>query len=829
MAEAKPGFEFVGWSRPVGQTIISKGALWKYLDTGIDPGTGWTGAGFNDLSWSEGNAQLGYGDGDENTEVAFGGDNQNRFITTYFRKSFMITEAELNADLLVLELMKDDGAVVYLNGQEIVRANMGYGEITPNTTALEAVGGAQESYFFSYPVDKSLLQAGENILAVEIHQQSASSSDISFDLGLFLYQAHEQSIVSRSKNYSLNLGDDLVLIALYQATGSCILPGVVDGDLSLSRECSPYLAQGDITITGNGILTIEPGVEIWMPEGASIFVNGVLSAGGTAENPVTFRLNPDFGQGKWGVISFRNTPRKSVLKWVTIEDASTGPNPIRERGAISAFFADLELDQVTIEQVYGDPVTARYSDIVLTNSSLHSEVTGDLINVKYGTARIENCRFAGNDQPDTDAIDYDDVHGGIIRNSQIQNFRGVNSDAIDIGEEATQVFIDSLVIYNITDKGVSVGQKSTVSIQNSVFINCNMGVGVKDSARVSVDRCIFYSNVNAIAVFEKNLGQAGGNVKVTNSILSNSSHAPYFADDKSSIEINHSLSDNSLLPLQSANLFGNPLFAEPSFYNFGLLAGSPAKHSGSLNNAPVDMGNGLVTGNLEPSVMISQFFINGDDLGAPEFIALYNPSSKRVDVSGFKITKGVTATLPEGITLGAGSSLYLTSDATAGIWEGSFYQVFQWDVGKLSNDGEALQLEDRHGIVLDYLVYDINGLWPADGFSGEGAFKLISPVLDNHFPESWEVKEVSLLVSTPEIRNAGTFSIFPNPTRDLITVNAPAFDYQKIEIYDLNGRRLGEEMLGPGGEAMISLSGYHPGILLIKVGNQVEKVVLLKD
>ena len=118
---------------------------------------------------------------------------------------------------------------------------------------------------------------------------------------------------------------------------------------------------------------------------------------------------------------------------------------------------------------------------------------------------------------------------GIIRNSLIQNFRGLNSDAIDIGEEATEVFIDSIVVYNITDKGVSVGQKSTVSIQNSVFINCNMGVGVKDSGRVSVDRSIFYNNVDAIAVFEKNLGQAGGNVKVTNSILSNSSHAPYFS------------------------------------------------------------------------------------------------------------------------------------------------------------------------------------------------------------------------------------------------------------------------------------------------------------
>ncbi len=415
-AENRPGYEFVGWSRPSKQAIVPRGAEWKFLDTGTDPGTEWTAIGFNDLSWKVGPAELGYGDGDENTVVGFGGNAQNRFITTYFRKAFVVTEADLNADLLVLDLMKDDGAVVYLNGEEIVRANMGDGEITRNTNAIESVGGAAESYFFSFPVDKSLLKAGENILAVEIHQESASSSDISFDLGLTLYRADEQTIVSESTSYPLNLSDDLVLTALYRETGSCILPELVDGDLTLSKDCSPYLVRGDVSITKNAILTIEPGVEIWMPEGSSIFVNGMVNAIGTSDNPITIKLNPEFEPGEWGIISFRNTPQKSIMKWVTIEGASMGPDPVSERGAISAFFADLELDQMTIEQIYGDPVKARYSDITLTNSSLHSVVTGDLINVKYGKARIENCRFYGNDRPDTDAIDYDEVKGGIIRN-----------------------------------------------------------------------------------------------------------------------------------------------------------------------------------------------------------------------------------------------------------------------------------------------------------------------------------------------------------------------------------------------------------------------------
>ena len=154
--------------------------------------------------------------------------------------------------------------------------------------------------------------------------------------------------------------------------------------------------------------------------------------------------------------------------------------PSIQPAAISAYFADLVLDHIDLKDVNHNPIAARYSDVILTNSSLHSKVTGDLINVKYGNATIENCEFRGNDREDTDAIDYDDVENGIIRNCKIYNFFGLNNDAIDIGEEAKNILIDSLLVYNVTDKGVSVGQKSTAKIQNCTFVNCNIGVALKD-------------------------------------------------------------------------------------------------------------------------------------------------------------------------------------------------------------------------------------------------------------------------------------------------------------------------------------------------------------
>ena len=56
---------------PATQTLISTESVWKYLDNGRNQGTAWRGRTFNDNRWDQGRAELGYGDGDETTEVGF--------------------------------------------------------------------------------------------------------------------------------------------------------------------------------------------------------------------------------------------------------------------------------------------------------------------------------------------------------------------------------------------------------------------------------------------------------------------------------------------------------------------------------------------------------------------------------------------------------------------------------------------------------------------------------------------------------------------------------------------------------------------------------------
>ncbi len=163
--------------------LIPAGATWKYLDNGSDQGAAWHGTDFNDADWATGPAQFGYGDGDEATRVSYGSVSTNKFITTYFRKSFVVSDAAGISDL-VLKLIRDDGAVVYLNGIEVFRSNMPIGSIDYVTGAIANLSAPDENTFVRTNLGVSALLDGTNVLAVEIHQVNRTSGDLSFDLEL---------------------------------------------------------------------------------------------------------------------------------------------------------------------------------------------------------------------------------------------------------------------------------------------------------------------------------------------------------------------------------------------------------------------------------------------------------------------------------------------------------------------------------------------------------------------------------------------------------------------------------------------------------------------
>ena len=159
--------------------LLPAGSVWRYRDTGGDPGAAWRMPGFDDGAWGSGAAPLGYGD-PVATTVGFGPDAANKHITTYFRRTFEVTSGYAS---LLVRLRRDDGAVVHLDGVEVLRSNMPAGVVGPSTLAASILNEPDESRLVDLPVAVALAP-GRHVLAVEVHQSAPASSDMSFDLAL---------------------------------------------------------------------------------------------------------------------------------------------------------------------------------------------------------------------------------------------------------------------------------------------------------------------------------------------------------------------------------------------------------------------------------------------------------------------------------------------------------------------------------------------------------------------------------------------------------------------------------------------------------------------
>ena len=55
--------------------LLAAGGQWRYLDDGSNPGAAWNDPEFDDSAWPTGQAQFGYGEDDEATQIGFGDDH----------------------------------------------------------------------------------------------------------------------------------------------------------------------------------------------------------------------------------------------------------------------------------------------------------------------------------------------------------------------------------------------------------------------------------------------------------------------------------------------------------------------------------------------------------------------------------------------------------------------------------------------------------------------------------------------------------------------------------------------------------------------------------
>lgn len=156
------------------QTLIfNKNASWNYKDNNQAQPAGWNAQTYDISTWEVGNGPLGYGD-PVTTTINSG------LTTAYFAKDFTVDLSTLS-DNMELGIMRDDGIIVYLNGEEVVRDNMPAGAVTFNTFSSTTIDGAAESVYNLFTIPKSKFVNGVNRLSIELHNRSTTSSDLRID------------------------------------------------------------------------------------------------------------------------------------------------------------------------------------------------------------------------------------------------------------------------------------------------------------------------------------------------------------------------------------------------------------------------------------------------------------------------------------------------------------------------------------------------------------------------------------------------------------------------------------------------------------------------
>ena len=177
-AVAPAGYQFDGWQLRSGMTneIISMNTMWYYYDKGTLPtNSNWNKPNADHSSWKIGRAPLGYGKDDLSTTLSYGSDANNKYPVYYFCKTFSLQDEITEATRFLMNYVVDDGFIVYVNGQEGGRYNM---RTDGSPYAADYTKGNPDIGQIELPAD--LFVKGRNVVCVEVHNSSATSSDVYF-------------------------------------------------------------------------------------------------------------------------------------------------------------------------------------------------------------------------------------------------------------------------------------------------------------------------------------------------------------------------------------------------------------------------------------------------------------------------------------------------------------------------------------------------------------------------------------------------------------------------------------------------------------------------
>lgn len=742
------------------ENLVAPGANWSYLDNGSDQGTAWRAPSFDDDSWQSGPAQLGYGDGDEATEVGFGGDAGNKHITTYFRHTFEVIDAE-QFGKLVLGFIRDDGGAVYLNGTLIAIDNLDLD--APSTTLANGNPGlTAENTWNEFNVPQGLLVEGTNVLAVEIHQDSQNSSDISMDAYL------------RGK----------------RVEGAGVLANDTDPeDDSLTAELLTSTINGSLEFNPDGTFLYVPNVNY---EGTDTFTYRV-SDGEFNSEPATVTLTMTSGPGDFpvtapdtysatedvplvipsatGVLANDTDPDSPALTAIVETEPTNGTLSLTAGGGLTYtslpnFFGSdsftyrandgvnssrPETVTITIEAENDPPFAETDNYLVAPGQSLSpSAAEGVLSNDSDPDNPVLTAVLGGNAQSGSLNLAEDGSftytpNGGF---SGLDSFTYRASDGLLTSEEVTvniqvnappiaiddsYVTTEDTPILKTVEEGLLANDQDRDSLSTLLLTEPTNG-----TLSLSLDGSFIYVPNGDFDGTDSFTYQASdsfqnSNIATVNISISPVNDGPRSRDDSYETGVDEALTVDSINGLlandsdvDSAGITailvndvtdGTLNLAPDGSFTFEPAPGFTGSTSFTYQASDGQIASGETTVTIDVLSASSNIVINeimfhpqsANDLD--EFIELTNIGTTPVSLNGWQFTNGVDFTFPD-VSILPGDFLVIAADtATFETTYGVLPNVIGNWSGKLSNSGERIILSDQNGEEVDEVRYHDQGDW----------------------------------------------------------------------------------------------------------------------
>jgi hypothetical protein len=412
----------------------------------------------------------------------------------------------------------------------------------------------------------------------------------------------------------------------------------------------------------NGLLRIPAGVELIISAGTiievsqdiNIEVTGSLQCQGTESEPIHW-TSSTWGSS-WGGIELRSGSTDCNFDYTMFTDGGGDQSRIfvhsESQPVVKADHTVLNMNHCYFLDNKGKGVASNESVNYLTHCLFARCDIG--AEFRYSNTFLTDVvtMFMPDENGVANDVDNDGIYFWDIKSSNptrsIVDHCTIHSsedDGMDMNRDAEVQVINS-VFSSVLDKGISVSMVADLIISNSLIINCtDYGLALKEDDVVVADHITMHGNGTGFKIY------GAGDLKVTNSIISQSPNGSLSKSSDSRSSITYSMSDLHTLS-GSGNLKANPQFVNPSGLDFRLQENSPAIDKGNPTSPPdtdgtrTDMGAYPYYQKTDPitGIVINEAVGYGgpaspDDLGNPsDWIELYNTNDFAVNVGGLYLT-----------------------------------------------------------------------------------------------------------------------------------------------------------------------------------------------